>query len=119
MTDGTTMVLEICCMLFALPHENRKTHFELYSGERSVSSSAPDPDVNAGWRQLPIGCVKAIESVLQLKFMFATIHSLGTVNRNCGDDSYIIEDSHSDVEKIWREDIIADDDADGKSVEVK
>ena len=37
----------------------------------------------------------------------------GIVRHDCGDHSYLVEDSVGDLERIWREDIIADmDDAD-------
>lgn len=37
----------------------------------------------------------------------------GIVRHDCSDGSYLVEDSIGDLEKIWREDIIADsDDAD-------
>ena len=34
----------------------------------------------------------------------------GTVRHDCGDGSYLIEDSIGNLEKIWREDAIADRD---------
>ena len=35
---------------------------------------------------------------------------LGSVKQSCGDFSYLVEDSVGDMEQIWREDIITDND---------
>ena len=43
----------------------------------------------------------------------------GIVRENCGDFSYIVEDSVGDLEKIWREDIIHDDDDRDKQLKVR
>lgn len=36
--------------------------------------------------------------------------SPGIVRQDCGDNSYFVEDSVGDLERIWREDIITDQD---------
>ena len=41
------------------------------------------------------------------------------MRQDCGDNSYIIEDSVGDLEKIWREDIIHDDDDRNKHLRVR
>jgi len=43
---------------------------------------------------------------------------VGTVKDRCGDDCYIIQDSLGDLEKIWREDVIADDDGSNQTIRV-
>ena len=40
------------------------------------------------------------------------------MRQDCGDYSYIVEDSVGDLEKIWREDIIHDDDDRDKPLKV-
>ncbi len=40
------------------------------------------------------------------------------VRHDCGDNSYIVEDGVGDLEKIWREDIITDQDDVHQSVQV-
>ena len=40
------------------------------------------------------------------------------MRHDCGDNSYIIEDGVGDLEKIWREDILADQDDDGRQLSV-
>ena len=42
----------------------------------------------------------------------------GIVRHDCGDNSYIVEDGVGDLEKIWREDILADQDDDGGTLVV-
>lgn len=43
---------------------------------------------------------------------------VGTVKARCGDDCYIIQDGLGDLEKIWREDIIANDDSSDQTIHV-
>ena len=45
-------------------------------------------------------------------------YASGIVRQNCGDSSYFVEDSVGDLERIWREDIITDQDDASRSIQV-
>ena len=45
-------------------------------------------------------------------------YASGVVRQNCGDSSYFVEDSVGDLERIWREDIITDQDDASHSIQV-
>lgn len=51
-------------------------------------------------------------TIVPIKILF---FSSGVIRYDCGDNSYIVEDSVGDLEKIWREDILADGDDDTDS----
>lgn len=43
----------------------------------------------------------------------------GLIKGFCGDDCYFVEDSLGYVEKIWREDIIANEDSSNQTIRVR
>ena len=46
------------------------------------------------------------------------MNNLGIIQKVGGDDSYLVEDSLGYMEKIWREDIIKEDDHDDSTIQV-